>query len=176
MAVQWYAIRSKPNKEEALWRELEARDVETFYPRIQVNPVNPRSRRIRAYFPGYLFIHVDLEKVGAAPLQFIPHSQGVVTFDSVPPVVPDNLIAALRRRVEEVNAGGGIEFEGLEPGQRVYIHDGPFEGYHAIFDVRLSGSERVRVLIELLNRRQLPLEIQVGQIRPEKARPGSRRK
>ena len=38
--------------------------------------------------------------------------------------------------------------EGTAARVRVYIHDGPFEGYEALFDMRLPGSERVRVLIE----------------------------
>ena len=64
-----------------------------------------------------------------------------------------------------VNQAGGQEFSDLEKGTRVYIHDGPFAGYEALFDVRLPGSERVRVLIELLSKRYMPVEMQVGHLR-----------
>ncbi len=67
--------------------------------------------------------------------------------------------------MEEVNAAGGEVFAGLHKGDTVMIQDGPFAGYEAIFDVRLPGSERVRVLIKLLSQRQVPLKLHAGQIR-----------
>ncbi len=165
MAEYWYAMQSKPNREDALYKELVARGIDAFFPRVRVNPVNPRSRKIKAYFPGYLFVHVDLETVGFSFFQYMPFAKGMVAFDLEPATVPEKLIQAIRKRVEEVNASGGLEFEELEKGTRVYIHDGPFAGYDAIFDVRIPGSERVRVLIELLSKRYMPVEMQVGQMK-----------
>jgi hypothetical protein len=51
-----------------------------------------------------------------------------------------------------------------------YRHDleRPFSSYEAIFDVRLSGDERVRVLLKLLNRQQIPLELPGRQIQRKK--------
>jgi transcription antitermination factor NusG len=69
---------------------------------------------------------------------------------------------ALHRRVEEIWEAGGVAFDGLENGDKVFIRTGVFEGYRAIFDVRLPGSERVRVLLEMLNRRYVPMEVDVG--------------
>ncbi len=85
-----------------------------------------------------------------------------------PPAVPDNVIAAIRRRVDEINAAGGELFDGLKPGDVVHIQDGPFSGYDAIFDVRLSGEERVRVLLKLLNKQQFPIELPSSYIRRKK--------
>jgi transcription antitermination factor NusG len=48
------------------------------------------------------------------------------------------------------------------------IQDGPFAGYEAIFDVRLPGKERVRVLLQMLTRRSVPLELSAGQIQKKK--------
>jgi len=51
------------------------------------------------------------------------------------------------------------------------ISDGPFAGYEAIFDARVPGSERVRVLLQLLNsQRQVPLELTAGQIKQIKGK------
>ena len=170
MAVYWYALQSKPNKEEAVYGQLLSQDVEVYYPRIRVHPVNPRARKIKAYFPGYMFVHVDLGQVGLSTIQWMPFTRGMVSFDQEPAVVPDALIVAIHRRVDEVNQAGGEVFEGLQKGDVVYIHEGPFAGYEAIFDVRLSGSERVRVLLKLLSQRQVPLELEVSQIRQRKQR------
>jgi len=168
MAVYWYALQSKVNKEDALYRQLLSQGFEVFFPRIRVNPVNPRARKIKPYFPSYLFVHTDIEEVGVSTFQWMPFARGMVVFDQVPAPVPDSLIAAIRQRVEQVNAAGGEVFDGLHKGDHVFIHDGPFAGYEAIFDVRLPGSERVRVLIELLSKRQVPVELSAGQIRQRK--------
>ena len=55
MPAEWYVLRSKPNREELLLDQLLIRKMETYSPLIRVKPVNPRSRHIRAYFPGYFF-------------------------------------------------------------------------------------------------------------------------
>lgn len=167
MAAYWYALQSKPNKEEALYKQLETQGFEVFFPRIRVNPVNPRARKIKAYFPGYMFVLTDIKTVGISTFQWMPFARGVVAFDQEPATVPDTLIRALQRRIEEVNAAGGEVFSDLHQGDTVFIQDGPFSGYEAIFDVRLAGSERVRVLIKLLSERQVPVEMHVGQIRRE---------
>ena len=164
MSPQWYVLRSKPNKEMALWRELTARGWECFYPQLRVQPVNPRSRKIRSYFPGYLFLHTDIEQVGTSTLQWMPFSSGLVSFDAVPAMVPENLIQAIRRHVDEINAAGGEQFVDLKQGDPVTIRGGPFDGYEAIFDTRLAGTERVHVLLKLLQARQMSVELSAAQI------------
>ena len=166
MAESWYALRTKSRKEDVVWKQILDREVEVFFPRLRVNPVNPRSKKVRPYFPGYLFVKLDLEKAGLTAFQWMPHTTGLVSFGGEPATVPENLIHAIRERVEEIAAAGGIVFDGLEHGDKVVIDHGPFEGYEAIFDMRLPGTERVRVLLELLsNRRQLPIEIDASKIR-----------
>ncbi|NTW09679.1 MAG: hypothetical protein HGA28_08960, partial [Anaerolineaceae bacterium] len=43
MTAFWYAIRSKPNKEDFLAGQLQAHGVEVFFPVLRVTPVNPRA-------------------------------------------------------------------------------------------------------------------------------------
>jgi transcriptional antiterminator RfaH len=160
--MHWYAIRSKPNKEMALSFELAARKIEVYFPRIRVQPVNPRSRTVRPYFPGYLFVHVDLQQMGFSELNWVPFSQGMVSFGAGPTEVPEILIQTIRKRVEAVNAAGGEQLAGLKQGDAVVLSAGPFRGYSAIFDLALPGAERVRVLLKMLSRQQIPLEVPAG--------------
>ncbi len=169
MGINWYALRSKPRKEDVVWRQVHTQGYEVFYPRMKVQPVNPRSRKLLPYFPGYMFVQVDLDEIGLSAFQWMPHTLGLIYFGDEPAIVPEHLIHAIRKRVEEINAAGGEVFDGLKPGDSVLIEDGPFAGYEAIFDARIPGSERVRVLLQLLNdQRQVPLELQAGQIRQKK--------
>jgi transcription antitermination factor NusG len=164
--MRWYVLRSKPNREEALWLETDARGHQTFYPRLIAKPVNPRARRVRPYFPGYLFVRARLAAVGQSEFTWLPHSQGLVSFGGEPAEVPETLVQAIRRKVDEINWGGGEQLSGLMPGDTVQIQGGPFDGYKAIFDARVAGDERVRVLLSLLQVRQVKLELPVGQIQP----------
>lgn len=169
MAAHWYALRSKPRKEEVVWKQIRLQGFEVFYPRLRVQPVNPRSRKWRPYFPGYMFVQVDIEQVGLSVFQWMPHTLGLVCFGEEPAIVPENLIHAIKKRVDEIAEAGGEVLAGISHGDKVVISDGPFAGYEAIFDTRIPGSERVRVLLQLLsNQRQVPLELNAGQIQQKK--------
>jgi transcriptional antiterminator RfaH len=100
----------------------------------------------------------------------MPHTHGLVSFGGEPAIVPENLVQAIRKRVDEINSAGGEVLEALRVGEKVKISSGPFEGYEAIFDGRLPGSVRVRVLLELLgSKRQVPVVLDVGSVSPKKA-------
>jgi len=165
MGKLWYAVYSQPNKEDSLWRQLQRRSIEVFYPRIRVKPVNPRSRKIRPYFPRYLFVNVDLEEIGVSKLQYIPFAVGVVSFGGEPAIVPENLIQSIKQKVQEIDQAGGETFIDLKQGDQIVIENGPFMGYEAIFDLRLPDSDRVQVFLKMLSDRHLRVEMDANQIK-----------
>ena len=164
----WYVMRTKPLKEEFLRDQLDLRSIEVYCPRIPVHVVNPRARKVKPYFPGYLFIHVDLDQVNLSTLQWMPGAGGIVSFGGEPAFVSDSLIQVIRQRVDVIEKAGGEQLVSLKPGETVVIKDGPFAGYEAIFDTSISGSERVRVLLKLLRSRQMAVELPTGQIERKK--------
>jgi transcription antitermination factor NusG len=164
MPLSWYVIHSHPNKEDLLWEQILARGFECFYPRVRVHPTNPRARKIKAYFPGYLFVRTDLLASGISVFQWMPFATGLVSFGGEPSTVPDSMVHSIRQRIGEIADAGGVLFEGLNRGDTVVIHSGPFAGYEAIFDLRLPGTERVRVLLKMLSERRIPMEMDAGQI------------
>ena len=164
MSLHWYALRTKPRKEDVVWKQAHEQGFEVFYPRMRVHTVNPRARQVKAYFPGYMFVQADLELVGQSVFQWMPHAVGLVSFGGEPAPVPDNLVYAIRQRVGEIAEAGGQVFDGLVSGDAVRITYGPFEGYEAIFDARIPGSERVRVLLQFLNTRRVAVELEAAYI------------
>ncbi len=170
MTVQWYALRSKPNREEALWREAGARGFDVYYPVQRAHPVNPRARKSKPYFPGYMFVRIDVQAMGVSAFAWMPYSNGIVSFGAQPASVPEGLVNAIRRRVDQINAAGGEVFDGLRRGEIVTIQGGPFAGHQAIFDARLSGTDRVRVLLRLLSRQEVPLDLSAGHIQRKNRR------
>jgi transcriptional antiterminator RfaH len=164
VSSKWYVIRTKPRRERFVHDQLSGQGLEVFYPAVKVHPVNPRSAHERAYFPSYIFVHLDLATVGVNRLRWLPAAIGLLEFGGEPAIVPEGLVAQLKHKVSAIQAAGGMVFADLNPGDTIKITSGPFAGYDAIFDLRLKGSDRVRVLLELL-RRQVPLELDAGSIR-----------
>ncbi len=162
MSKLWHVIRSKPNKESFLAGQLESRNVEFFFPELRVHPANPRCRKIRPYFPGYLFIHTDLTINNAILFDRIPGATGLVFVGGEVGYIPENIIHAIQVKVEEINEAGGEVYGSLKKGDYVKINGGPFEGYEGVFDSRIEGSERVKVLLSMVKGRELPVELPVA--------------
>lgn len=163
--MQWYALQTKPHKEMAAWHQLLARNLDTFYPHLPIPSARSQRETYKPYFPRYLFVRVNLALVGLSPFQYMPHVIGLVCFGGEPAPVADTLIQAIQRRVTATAAAGGELFDGLRRGDQVSICDGPFTGYDALFDARLSGGERVRVLLQVLGQQGIFLEMNAASIR-----------
>jgi transcriptional antiterminator RfaH len=165
--AEWYALRSKPNKEEFVWRQVKGQGFESYYPCIPVKPVNPRARKTKPFFPGYLFVRVELSQVGQSMFQWLPNGLGLVSFDGMPAPVDEALINDVQSHLDVVVKGGAEHCYGLKPGDEVAINSGPFAGYRAIFDMGLPGKDRVRVLLQLLgDHRSIPLELDATKVKP----------
>jgi transcription antitermination factor NusG len=161
---KWYVAHSKPRHEELLWNQFCIRNLEAYYPCIKVNPVNPRARKVQPYFPGYLFVHADLELVSVSSLAWIPGGVGLVSFGDEPAFVPDSLVFTIKQRVDALMSASEKVPVSLNKGDSVVIHEGAFKDYEGIFDIYLSGTDRVRVLLSLLGNRQIPVELSAGSI------------
>jgi len=163
---RWYVMHSKPRKEAFLRERLRDQRVEVYMPSIRVKPVNPRARTEQPFFPGYLFVNVDLEKIPLSEFGRISGSIGLVCCGGEPAYVGDALIREMQKKVEEITDSVNSYVDRFRPGDLVAINDGPFANYKAMFDCRLSGQDRVRVLLELLQGQKMRLELSANQLRP----------
>ncbi len=165
MAAQWYVLRSAAQKENILYKQLVSRRVESFFPRLRVKPVNPRAAKWRPLFPNYLFVRIDLQETGSSFFDYLPFSQGLVELGGEAAVVTSLAIQSIRDSLDEINAKGGLEFNRLAPGDTVQVTEGPFRGYHGIFDMKLSGAERVLILLNISRGKQIRTELPAGAVR-----------
>ena len=165
-SVEWYVLHSQPRREMLLSELVCNHGIQSFCPTIKVHPKNPRARKIVPYFPGYLFVYIDLDEVGISTLKWMPYGTGLVSFDGIPASVPEALIHEIIHRVDEINSCCEKPLLGIKHGDRVLIDSGMFEGYEAIFDTSLSGNERVRVLLQLMGQnRSMPVILPAHQIK-----------
>jgi transcriptional antiterminator RfaH len=166
----WYVVHSKPQKETWLYNQLNALQFEVYYPRVRVRNEKTYSYKFKPYFPGYLFVNVDLDVTGSSMLQWIPGSRGLIAFGGVPACVPDGMLQRIRHHVDEINNVRDTLQESLRPGDEVVIHSGPFAGYDAIFCTRLHDRERAQVLLKVLHDQALRINLPLSELAVKKNR------
>jgi transcriptional antiterminator RfaH len=117
-----------------------------------------------------MFVRLDLNEEGLNVLRWTEGTYGLVSFGGEPVTVPENMINELKHRMQIIEEAGGLVFEDLKQGDKVRITKGPFEGYDAIFDTRLSGKDRVQVLLAYLNDRPVRVQIDASEIEKVRGR------
>jgi transcription elongation factor/antiterminator RfaH len=164
---QWYALHSKPKQETLAVTLLTGAGIEVFFPQTPVHKQHGKPPVLEPFFPGYLFGHLDPDR---AEIRLASYTRGilyVVGYGSEPYPVPDELILYIQQRL--ARRRGQVDREQFHHGERVIISNGPLRGAEAIFDRHLSGTGRVRVLINILTR-QCPAEVHVRHLRrPDQA-------
>jgi transcriptional antiterminator RfaH len=158
MALQWFVVSTKARREQFAQEQLLRRGVETFLPRIQ-KPGHSRLKALIApLFPGYLFVHIDLEEQ-YFDVVWTPGVGRFIGFGALPCPVDDAVIDFLYARAGQE---GIVRVEPVfKEGDVVRVTHGPFEGLIGIIENPGCGRGRVRVLMELL-RRQTRVEVPQG--------------
>ena len=168
MGSYWHVLHIKPHKERSVCQLLRAKNIEVYYPVLKVKPVNPRARKERPFFPGYMFVFINLEELGANALQWIEGTHGLVRFGGDPAIVSEQLIHEIQMRLTQFQTGDGLNLDALKKGDRVQITGGIFEGYEGIFDTHLLGKDRVQVFLTYL--REQPKRLRISLLDIEKKR------
>ena len=85
-------------------------------------------------------------------VRFTPGTHGFVHSSAGPARLDDAVISLLRSRE---GTGGIIRLDPLPTGRTVRIVSGPLKGFTAVVEQRLTARQRVRVLLEFLQRQTL---------------------
>jgi transcription antitermination factor NusG len=99
----WYAIYSKPQKEEAAHFYLRQKGVEVFLPKLLLPSNQNRRRRVVPLFPSYLFARIDVHSEEYGYVIWSPGVKRLVSFDGVPAPIDDTVVDFL---MKEGNAAG----------------------------------------------------------------------
>lgn len=164
MTKQWYALRTKPHKERSVEQLLLSKDIEAFLPLLHIKPVNPRSKKWKPFFPGYLFIYSTPEEMMEKQIKWVQGTLGLVLYGEIPAIVPDEFIKALTDQLSKIQVAGGYS-KNFDIGDRVRITSGPLEGYDAIFDVALDSKDRVQVLLSLMGSHTQKIQLDASSLK-----------
>ena len=158
----WFALYTQPHKEHMVRDFLLGEGLTVYLPEIENKTQRSDRRPRRPFFPHYLFLrNPGPEKL--VGVQWTPGLRRIVTFGERPAIIPDELVQHIQARLRTYDEP---EVEPFQPGQRVHIITGPFEGFDAIFDRRLSSKDRVRVFLQTLSRMQVPVEMDLRDLLP----------
>jgi transcriptional antiterminator RfaH len=153
-------VHTKPRQEARLISQLTVRapEIKPFLPKIEVirRHAGYRIALLEPLFPNYVFLRMSLTPHTWNAVRWTPGATRLVGDGERALPVPDEVIAAIRSRVEPL----GFVRVGLDltPGMRVRIRTGPFAGLEAVFQRRTSRRDRVRILLEVLGSVR-PMEI-----------------
>ena len=164
----WYALKTKPQREFVVRDQLQTRGIETYLPLWQ--PAAMRSvvkSKLSPFFPTYLFANVDLMETSLSSLVYLPGMNQVVMCDGLPVRVEPKVIEAIDAQIRNLEDGiADAAGNQILQGDWVTITGGVFEGYDAIFDRYIPAGDRVRLLIDFLQK-QTPLSVERSFIRKQ---------
>jgi transcriptional antiterminator RfaH len=150
-ARRWFAVNSKPKREELAALQLERQGFCTYLPKLSVLQTTPRGgfARLAPFLPGYLFVRLDLGRDRWRSVNSTIGVSRLVQFGEFPAPAPAGLV---ERMIERTAKNGEIVFdEVFSLGDPVRLVGGPFDQMIGTFAARLPG-ERVVVLLDMLAR------------------------
>jgi transcriptional antiterminator RfaH len=165
MALQWYVVRAKPQSEYAAYTGLIRSGFETRSFHILSWRFNAISYK-EPLFPGYLFVRCDVKGKGWSSFGHLNNILSLVHFDGEYPVVPDEIINDLSRRVDQVNIPYSLS-PCYRKGQKVCVRVGSGESLGEVVSEPKPSSMRLRILMEFLGRR-VYAEVSSEKVRPLK--------
>ena len=146
---RWYAVQTQPRREGFAALQLEKQNFRVFYPR-QVKSVR-HARRLEhrqvGYFPGYIFVALDLAASAWRSVNGTLGVKSLVMFGERPSPLPPGLVEYLQASVDD--QGLITPAVNFSPGDRVRLLSGPFADIVGTMD-RLEGAARVRILMDII--------------------------
>ena len=146
----WYAIYTKPRREDPVAFQLRNIGIEVLNPRLKSQKYknNKFHEVIEPFFPCYLFANFEKDRYS----HLITYTRGVryIVGKNNPITVRDEIINAIKEGMEEDNIII-VKPQNFKQGDRVFIREGPFKDFYGIFEREIRGSERVMILLSALN-------------------------
>jgi transcription elongation factor/antiterminator RfaH len=147
---QWYAVYSKPQREEFAESQLLKKGLEVFLPKLLLPNHGKKPKRIVPLFPNYLFTRINIYSPEYGYTIWSPGVKRIVSFNGIPAPIDGDIVDYL---MKQTNTEGLIPARSnLRVGQEVRIDGGPFDGLIGIIQEPSNARGRVKILLQLLNR------------------------
>ena len=154
--THWFAIHAKPRRENFAAISVRAVGIGILLPRVKVERLvgGAAQEGTKPLFPGYFFARFCPED----SFESVKGARGVlqvVSAGRIPIPVGDLVVREIQDRIQK-DGLIRIRSQHLDPGTRVSIQGGPFEGMMGRVERELDDRKRVAIFLEtLLNARVL---------------------
>ncbi|MCA9530740.1 MAG: transcription termination/antitermination protein NusG [Myxococcales bacterium] len=170
--MKWYVVQAysgyenkvKLALEERIKQEgLESLFGEILIPKENVQETRAGKKRVgtRNFYPGYVFVQMDLNDDSWLLIKNTPKVSGFVG-GSKPSPVPEREISAIAQQVAEGAAKPKPRVL-FEKGDHVRVTDGPFANFTGTIEEVNADKQKVRVLVSIFGR-ATPVELQYSEV------------
>ena len=174
MEHKWYVVNTysgyENRVESALKERIKQNNAEDLVSEILV----PREKEVegkeragqpRKFFPGYIFVKMELNTESWHLVNDTPRVSGFVgggkTPGSVRPV-PDHEVARITNQIEEGTVST-VPTQQFEEGETVRVAEGPFANFNGTVDEVNMDKGKLRVLVSIFGR-ATPVELTFAQV------------
>ncbi len=162
MEMNWFVVRTKAGDENRANTNLLNQEIETFLPLFKARNLRGERmvRTIRPLFPSYLFARLDLE-LHYTKVKWTRGVSRILGNREGPVPISEAVVQTIRDRVGKDNL---IELdEEMKEGDLVQVVSGPLKDLLGVFQKRMSGKDRVKILLNLIGV-DVPVQISKWQI------------
>jgi len=159
----WYVVQTKPANEDRVKGNLLNQEIEPFLPLLGTLQYSNGKviDRIKPLFPNYLFarmnvgLHYYKVKYTRGVSKILGNGEG-------PIAISEKVIITIRERMGEDNL---VKLEDeFKEGDVVEVTSGPFKDLRGVFQKKMSGKGRVKILLSLIGV-DVPVQISRWQIK-----------
>lgn len=174
MAKKWYVVHTYSGYEHkakaALEERIRASKMQDKFGEILV-PVErvqelgkggQRKISSRKFFPGYIFVNMELSDETWHVIKSTPKITGFVGHSTMPPEVSESEVSEITQQMQE----GALKPKPkvlFEAGESVKVIDGPFQDFNGTVEEVRPEKGKVRVLISIFGR-ATPVELDFVQV------------
>jgi transcriptional antiterminator NusG len=171
MARQWYIIHTYAGKEEMVKKNLEKRlkslgmedkIFRILIPHQKVSEIKDGKKVVfsKMYFPGYLFIEMELTDYSWHVVRNTPGISGFISSLSKPVPLSQEEVKRILAQAKEKKRKPKVA---LEVGDNVKVIRGPFIGFSGIIDEINEEKAKLKILVTIFGR-STPVEIGVDDV------------
>jgi len=159
----WFVIQTKPGDEHRVETHLLNQKIETFLPFIEAHQYRNGKmvQIIKPFFPNYLFARLDL-KFHYYKVKWTRGVSKILGSGDGPALISEKVIQMIKERIGKDNLVK-LEEE-LKEGDAVQVTSGPFKEFNGIFQKKISGNGRVRILLNMIGV-DVPIQLSRWQIK-----------
>jgi transcription termination/antitermination protein NusG len=173
-AMKWYVVHTYSGYEQKAKAALEER-VRSLHMEGKIGSVLVPIERVqelgkggvrkissRKFFPGYIFVQMELDNDTWHVIKNTPKITGFVGHSTNPPEVPESEVREITQQMEE----GALRPKPkvlFEVGEAIKVVDGPFQDFNGTVEEVKPEKGKVRVLISIFGR-ATPVELDFVQV------------